>query len=356
METRNLSAQELVNRLAALLATERQTTLEILLHLQQVQLRKVDVDLGYDSLAAFCHQRLKMSRSTAWRRSLTVDLITRLPRVVDYLRDGRITMSALYKLEAYLEPASYVAVLDAAAGKEEDGIALLVESLKPRSAQMDLLGSTPANGAGTTEAAPARPAMVASATSPSPSRAPSDLPWRTYFTMDRAFAAQIEEAKELLSNKLPGAGLDEILRESVVRLVRDLRRRRQGCDDPRPGRVPPPAKGRRIPAHMRREVFRRDGAGGCCFVGSDGKRCGSRHQLVIDHIVPVGKGGVTEVANLRVLCSVHNQHEADRIFGRDFMERKRGRKPAGENAAQGDPVVSAETSSGQEGDRGRLDC
>jgi 5-methylcytosine-specific restriction endonuclease McrA len=144
--------------------------------------------------------------------------------------------------------------------------------------------------------------------------------------MDHEFAAKIAEAKELLSHKIPKADVDAILRESVNRLVKELRRRRQGSDNPRPGQLEVSATGRHIPAHMRRAVFARDGAGGCTFVGLDGRRCGSRHKLQVDHIVPVEKGGETVIANLRLLCAPHNQYEADRVFGRDFMEWKRGHR------------------------------
>lgn len=44
------------------------------------------------------------------------------------------------------------------------------------------------------------------------------------------------------------------------------------------------------------------------FVLSAGKckKCGSESQLEIDHIIPVSKGGKTEVSNLQILCKQCN--------------------------------------------------
>jgi len=79
-------------------------------------------------------------------------------------------------------------------------------------------------------------------------------------------------------------------------------------------------KSRIIPRSVRDEIFARDG-GRCTFVGSDGVRCNSKRNLQIDHIVPYSKGGDNSAANLRLLCARHNRFEAERVYGREFMEQ-----------------------------------
>jgi hypothetical protein len=76
---------------------------------------------------------------------------------------------------------------------------------------------------------------------------------------------------------------------------------------------------------VRREVWERDGHQ-CAFVGENGRRCEARRGLECDHITPVARGGESTVANVRLLCRAHNQFEADRVFGRVFMEGKRTRE------------------------------
>ena len=69
---------------------------------------------------------------------------------------------------------------------------------------------------------------------------------------------------------------------------------------------------RHIPAAVRRAVWRRDG-GACCYQDPlTGVTCGSTHLLQIDHIVPVAQGGSDDIANLRLLCAVHNRRRDPR--------------------------------------------
>ncbi len=53
----------------------------------------------------------------------------------------------------------------------------------------------------------------------------------------------------------------------------------------------------------------------CAFVGADGNKCGSTHDVEIDHIKPLSLGGGDEIENLRVLCREHNLFEAKRLLG-----------------------------------------
>ena len=84
---------------------------------------------------------------------------------------------------------------------------------------------------------------------------------------------------------------------------------------------------------MKRTVWERDG-GRCTFVGESGHRCESRTRLEFDHVEPVATGGHATVKGLRLRCRAHNQYEAERAFGRDFMNAKR--EPCGNQTL---PVV-----------------
>jgi hypothetical protein len=58
-------------------------------------------------------------------------------------------------------------------------------------------------------------------------------------------------------------------------------------------------------------------------VGADGHRCESGERLELDHVVPIARGGLSTVENLRLLCRPHNQHVAEREFGREHVQRRR---------------------------------
>jgi len=68
-------------------------------------------------------------------------------------------------------------------------------------------------------------------------------------------------------------------------------------------------------------VLEKDG-GRCTFVSGNGTVCGSQHDLHFDHIVPWAIGGKSTVENLRLRCPAHNRLEAERQFGRGFMDQK----------------------------------
>lgn len=79
---------------------------------------------------------------------------------------------------------------------------------------------------------------------------------------------------------------------------------------------------RYIPPFVRRAVWERD-QGQCTFMSATGHRCPARHFLEFDHIQPVARGGKPTVEGLRLRCRIHNQLEAERAFGQDFMRKKR---------------------------------
>jgi hypothetical protein len=77
---------------------------------------------------------------------------------------------------------------------------------------------------------------------------------------------------------------------------------------------------RHVPAAIRREVWERDG-GRCAWTSEDGRRCGSRWKLELDHVRPDALGGEATADNLRLTCRTHNALHAEQFFGRDHMAR-----------------------------------
>ena len=75
-----------------------------------------------------------------------------------------------------------------------------------------------------------------------------------------------------------------------------------------PTKAKPGVVGRAIPAAVRREVWERD-QGCCSYVDrGSGRRCGSRHLLQVDHVLPYALGGWADADNLRLLCAAHHRH------------------------------------------------
>ena len=79
---------------------------------------------------------------------------------------------------------------------------------------------------------------------------------------------------------------------------------------------------RHIPDSIKREVFVRDG-GRCSFTNEEGQRCSETGNLEFDHRDGFARNPVHRADRIRLLCHAHNQHAAERMYGREFMERAR---------------------------------
>jgi len=58
-------------------------------------------------------------------------------------------------------------------------------------------------------------------------------------------------------------------------------------------------------------------------VSEAGNRCPARTGLEFDHIREFARGGEATVSGIRLRCRAHNQFEAERTFGAEFMRQKR---------------------------------
>ena len=155
---------------------------------------------------------------------------------------------------------------------------------------------------------------------------------------------KLRRAQALLSHSVPSGDVAQVLDRALDALISQLERRKAALvSRPRraesrrrssserarfetpsqatPNRTEAP-RPRHIPAHVRRAVWQRD-LGQCTFVSPSDHRCTARRFLEYDHIEPVARGGRATVAGMRLRCRAHNQYEAERIFGAEFMTRKR---------------------------------
>jgi 5-methylcytosine-specific restriction endonuclease McrA len=142
---------------------------------------------------------------------------------------------------------------------------------------------------------------------------------------------KLRRAQELLGHVIAPGDLAAVFDRALDALIAKLEQRKFAATaHPRRSKV---AKGRHIPADVRRTVRERDGDR-CTFTSETGKRCEERADLEYDHIVPVAHRGPSTVENVRLCCRAHNQHHADREFGKGFMDAKRTRSDAQKTKAQ----------------------
>lgn len=381
---KSLSDELLDREYAVRVRSDRASTAELLLYLGEMEARKRYVPAGYSSMFRFCVECGRMSEDIAYKRIRAARLARRFPAIYDRIADGRMTLSALVLLAPQLTEHAATRLLADAENKTNEQVKLLLAALAPRPdiptterprAPREASPSSASNDVSTSSAelavrpvAPSKSTELETSMEPlleerergsvAPEATPADAPPAVAVAAAQAAAApapasqrmprshhaplsptsmyigttlpmpvyeQLQEARELLSHRLASRELSEVL-EAMLVITLPVLRKQKFAESAHPrssgGARHEPSSSRRIPAHVKREVWERDG-GRCTFVGTDGHRCTSRERIEFDHRVPVTKGGAATVENVRLLCHAHNQHEAEQVLGEGFMKAKR---------------------------------
>ena len=143
------------------------------------------------------------------------------------------------------------------------------------------------------------------------------------FTIGRSAHDKLRQAQALLSHCVRPGDVAQVFDRALDALIEKLEKQKYAATGrPRAGGRRETVSRRHIPAHVKRAVRERDGDR-CTFVSVAGNRCPARALLQFDHIEPVARGGRTTTDNIRLRCRAHNQFEAERAFGVDFMRNKR---------------------------------
>jgi hypothetical protein len=119
--------------------------------------------------------------------------------------------------------------------------------------------------------------------------------------VSRRFLEKLEAARMALSHSHPGASGEELL-EAGLDLLLERDAKRKGLVA-KPRKETRPTTTDRVPAAVRREVWKRDG-GKCQWKLASGEVCGSTLRVQLDHIVPRALGGPSTTDNTRCLCDV----------------------------------------------------
>jgi 5-methylcytosine-specific restriction endonuclease McrA len=151
--------------------------------------------------------------------------------------------------------------------------------------------------------------------------APERFGWQ--LTVSQETQELLRDVQDLLGHDVPPGDLETVL-NFALRAAKEklLKRKFAETEQPRHGHRRSNSDGRHIPAEVRRAVWQRDG-GQCTFTSDAGHRCQERKDVQFDHIDPYARGGEASIGGIRLMCRAHNQYEADRLFGAEFMRRKR---------------------------------
>jgi 5-methylcytosine-specific restriction endonuclease McrA len=372
----HLSHSQLLESLNRVVRIRRRALAELIAHLGEVEERRLHLEAAHSSMFDYCVARLGMSEDEACRRIDLARLARRYPALYPLLASGEITLSVALVLKPILSQANHHELFAAARGKSilearelvalhtpRSDVPFGIRKLpQPRGAGKDAstlglppIASTPPASIPQLQAHDARVETSPSAQPVTPhvhhqSRIEPLSPqrYKVQFTIDKATKDQLEQARDLLRHANPSGDFGPILARALELLIADLLRRRFGAGAcrkaasarPKPSASQAPVRpmdetlvpaasvepsGSHIPRAARRAVLERDGLA-CTWRDADGKRCGSRAWLEIDHRHPRGKGGGSEPENLRILCRAHNDLAAEHEYGRAHMQQAKRRQ------------------------------
>jgi 5-methylcytosine-specific restriction endonuclease McrA len=332
---RHLTDHALLHTLAERAAQDRSVTADLLALMGEVDSRKLYLTEGYPSMHAYCLVVLLMTEDVAYKRIRVARAAYEYDGILDAVADGRLNLNSVVLLAPYLNAENANELLTVAAHKTRSEMEDLLSSrFQPLGSETSLLSVEPLDQlAARPVDAPAVPApeRVACALG----RTEAGRVISTSVFLDNEMADLVGRAQALLGYQLRSDDPKEVIRRSLRDLVARLEKRKSrkpACPSRRPASENP----RHIPASVVSAVWKRDG-GRCTFVGDSGHRCGSSRHIQLDHIEPVARGGTSTVENLRLRCRAHNQLEAERAFGPEFMKHKRAEARARSIAEENDP-------------------
>jgi len=307
-DLRRLSDTELVNATARLITLEYQCLAAQIVHIMEIDGRRLHWRAGFSNLALYLVERFALSEDQAYKRIRVARVAGFFPQVLTLLRRGETTLTNLALAAPRLTEANCELILDNIRGQTKRQAAAFLARVSDSGELV--------NG--------------------------DDPEVELKIRVPRQLLEKLQRAREVMAARGKNPKTAEVIAAAVESLLerRDpLRRaeraaarkektpaaqRRLSPDTRRPPNAM--AKGHRrrhIAAAVRNEVWLRDG-GRCTYEAADGRRCSERAMLEIDHVVPVCRGGGNEAVNLRLRCRAHNQFAAELVLNPVFMARKRG--------------------------------
>lgn len=328
-----LNDHQLKTRFERLARTERKLTALIVEYISEIARRDLHLLWGYANLFEYLTKGMGYSESAAYRRLQAARALRMIPEIKTALEDGSLKLSQVSQVQTALR-------------KEE----LVTGEKISIAARVELFNEVAGKSGVATQ-------RLLDATLPHQNQSVSrevhrrDESVELTIQVSKDDFAQLQRVKELYSHIDPYADWAKV----IALMAKDVIRKRDPLvqkakksgtarvalnavkskthsagDSPNgdrepielmtqgfaatevefiqltPQGVPISPKRTAIPAPTRRLVFQRD-LGRCQYHSPHGRRCGSRFQTEIDHILPVHAGGTNDVENLRVLCRNHNQ-------------------------------------------------
>jgi hypothetical protein len=313
----HLPDRELVEVVSSLATAERHATAALIEALAELDARRLYLEEGCSSLFTFCTEQLHLSESAAYHRITAARTARRFPVILDRLRDGDLTMTAVSLLAPHLSEENCEELVESARHLGKRAVEELVAALHPRPDVPASVRKLPAPRAAALQRPPASLELALAAAggetanqaepdAPQPARSPkpavvrplAPARYQIQVTVSADTHEKLRRAQGLLRHAIPDGDPAAVIDRALTLLVEHLERTKWAATK-RPGARPasvrppstrtqstpvlergsatssPPSRGcgradghraRAIPSTVRREVWTRDG-GKCSYVG-----------------------------------------------------------------------------------------
>jgi hypothetical protein len=204
-DVRLVADDELLSRLERLVKADRAIGVKLLVHLAEVEARKLYLERGYSSMYGYCMEALGMSEAETYLRLLAAKTGKRFPLVLARLADGGLHLTAIKLLEPLLTDENHVALLDRARGMSKRQILVLIAELAPKPDVPERVRKLPASRASAAVAAcPPGSTAVETSDAPAPSGSPVVASQASTVAAASPFALQPPPARASTSPLSPG--------------------------------------------------------------------------------------------------------------------------------------------------------
>jgi hypothetical protein len=314
MNLEALSDDELLLRTEAVHLEGQGVLARLLLHLVEIEDRRLELRRSYTSLFDFCCRKLRMADSEAYRRITAARLVRKFPALVGHIERGEMHLSTLVLLHHHLTGENFDALIAATSGKTKREVQTLLAARAPKPDVPSTIRELPTE-------APQGTFDLAGLPAPPPRVEPlSATRHVVQFTVSTETRDKLEYARDLLRHANPSGDLGEVVDRALTLLVAKLEKEKLArADKPRAPKEPT-KRTRTIPRWLERAVRERDGEQ-CTYVGANGERCPATTWLEIEHRDPYALGGAHTLENLCLLCRAHNQLRREEVFGTAIPKR-----------------------------------
>jgi len=347
---------------------QREVTLDLLNHLNEVERRHLFSKFNCSSLHGYCVQELKMTSGTACHHIDAARLLRQIPELEEKLLSGTIAMTTVANAESFFKR-------EARSGNRFDTekkqtVLAKLESISTKEAEKVLIAHSSNPEIHLKEKVTQKTESIV----------------ELKVHLDEETMAMLERLKEIWSHAMPHASFGDLIKRaakeavekndplkkaerSEVRVQKARARKAQPktaqtetaqaqkaeatikqdlksaeAQSPNSEQTPPAGPrieqtpstglGARIQAEfhtqnspstgskaeIRRQVWKRDQAQ-CTFVDPrTGERCRAKHFVEEDHITPKAMGGEYSAENIRLRCRTHNQRHAIECYGSKKMQ------------------------------------